>query len=178
MGEDSDVLPDGDNGYTTSFGGRWAAWNGEFIKCCAVDKTDNITIFTTPVMVNEEQGVIRFSYDIGKESFKVLGFLPSPNGNVVERLQSLNNGDQITLLYDNRTDSYEEILTEGASFEYDESQNIRLENFPDGYFQNYILITDIFGNTYKSNQLVCQWSKGKMSEIVITTDEDTENSEA
>lgn len=175
MGDDTDVVPDGENGFTTSFGGQWPVWQGEYFTSSVIDKNGSVTIFATPVKVNGKEGSIRFSYNIDKKSFEILGFIPKNDTGVTERLQTLEPDDTITLLYDERTYSYEETLMEGISFKYGKSKGMELKQFPDGNFQNHIKITDIFGNSYISKSFVCSWKEGKMKCLAMSTDEDIAN---
>ena len=84
----------------------------------------------------------------------------------LERLQSVKPGDSITVLYEERTPNYTVNLIEGNRFVIEDELRLSVKQLPDGYFQSYIVVTDIFGKQYYSNDAVLLKSNGQ---IVIET---------
>lgn len=166
-GTDSDVISDGQGGYTTSFDGIWVTFQNRFINCSVVSEADGTTVFSTPVKLNGEQGNMRFTYRLADKSFHVQGYLPASQGGEAVRLQDVLPGDRITLMYDERTYDYTETLCEGETLTYTGEGDFSVEPFPDGYFQLMIMVHDIFGNTYYSDCAVAEWKDGHMHIDVI-----------
>ena len=166
-GTDSDVISDGDGGYTSSFGGVWATFQNEFLSCSVVCENENSTLFSTPVLWNGEQGNLRFLYTPAVKSFDVQGFLPLSTAGEASRLQEVQPGDKITLLYDERTYEYTESLHQGKTFIFKGNDDFDVESFPNGYFQLMIMVQDVFGNVYYSDCAVAEWKDEAMRIEVI-----------
>lgn len=166
-GTDSDVISDGNGGYTSSFGGVWVTFQGEFLSCSVVSEDEESTVFSTPILRNGEQGNLRFIYTPAENSFDVQGFLPLSTAGEASRIQEVRTGDKITLLYDERTYEYTESLHQGKSLTFRGKGDFSTEYFPEGYFQILMMIRDVFGNVYYSDCAVAEWKDGCMRIEVI-----------
>lgn len=172
IGSDNDIISEGEYGFTTSFGGKWVKMNDQFLNTTIVQRRENITIFSAPVKCNGETGTIRFVYDGDTGNINIQGFLAMNDSGASERLQQIVKGDIITILYDERTEDYSLNLLEGQTFEVNDTPNIVVGELPDGYYQSYIVVTDIFGKQYYSNDAVVVKRNGKMYVDVISEDVD------
>ena len=172
LGCDSDMIYDGKTGYTTSFKGRWAVWNGEYISCNMLDESDGVTLFASPVKLNGVRGDAIFSYRLSDRSFDLHGFSENCGSGASARLVEFQPDDRITLLYDDRTYSYTGKLCEGKTFTVKDGISLSLKEFPAGYFQSYVIVTDIFGQEYRTNPAVSYWNGDKMEIIVLDPDSD------
>ena len=172
LGSDSDLISDGENGFTTDFEGKWITLNGEFINVSVIARRGTLTTFSTPVKRNGETGTIRFTFDSENREISILGFLPAGENGASDRLQTLSTGDTLTILYDERTYDYSLNLVDWKEVAIDGDADIRVEKLPDGYYQSFIVVTDIFGNRYYSNDAVLLKEGDRLSVNAISEDVD------
>ncbi len=162
LGYDSDVIDDGEGGYTTSFEGKWLSINGTFASCETIDKVGNITTFISPVKCNQKPGNIHFTYDISNKEFRVLGFVPTEENGTQGRLNSINDGDEIVLLQEAFDENYEGTLSETSTFIVKDELKLSVEQLPEGMYQFCAIVTDIYGKEYSTNPIVSNYINGKL----------------
>ena len=172
LGSDSDLIQNAPNSYTTSFEGKWVALNDTFLNCTVIDMKDGVITFSSPVLLNNQSGTLRFSFRLSDGSLSVQGFLPADSSGASERLQSVKPGDSITVLYEERTPNYTVNLIEGNRFVIEDELRLSVKPLPDGYFQSYIVVTDIFGKQYYSNDAVLLKSNGHITIKTISDEVD------
>lgn len=172
LGSDSDLIQNAPNSYTTSFEGKWVALNDTFLNCTVIDMKDGVITFSSPVLLNNQSGTLRFSFRLSDGSLSVQGFLPADSSGASERLQSFKPGDSITVLYEERTPNYTVNLIEGNRFVIEDELRLSVKQLPDGYFQSYIVVTDIFGKQYYSNDAVLLKSNGHITIKTISDEVD------
>lgn len=173
MGYNTSVISDGKNGYTTSFGGEWFSLNGTFINCVPIYNSGSITAYSTPVMCDGEQGTIRFTYDADTREVHVEGFLPEKAENgAVARLENIQDKTQITIEYDDRTDSFTENLKQGETYAVKDGVDIKPQTFEDGLFVTYLEVMDIYGNVYHSDSAILEMVDNKLKVYELVGDLD------
>lgn len=172
LGIDSDVVSDGSGGYTTSFEGKWAALNGILIQCEAVDRIGSITIFTSPVKCNGENGNLRFSFDVDTGIFELLGFIPLEENGRQGRLNDIVDGDEIIILQEVIDVNYEHSTLESEPIIADGSLELSVQFLPEGYYQFYAIVTDLYGNEYCTNTILSDYKGGVLTAIAISEDVD------
>ena len=124
------------------------------------------------MLLNNQSGTLRFSFRLSDGSLSVQGFLPADSSGASERLQSFKPGDSITVLYEERTPNYTVNLIEGNRFVIEDELRLSVKQLPDGYFQSYIVVTDIFGKQYYSNDAVLLKSNGHITIKTISDEVD------
>ena len=62
LGSDSDLIQNAPNSYTTSFEGKWVALNDTFLNCTVIDMKDGVITFSSPVLLNNQSGTLRFFF--------------------------------------------------------------------------------------------------------------------
>ncbi len=172
LGLDTDVIPEGNGGFTTSFEGKWVKMNGMYVPCEAVDKDGDITIYTTTVKCNGEEGNIRFSFDYGSRVFHVLGFVPKGEDKSQGRLFDINDGDKIVIMQEVLDENYETSLKETGEFTVDKEIAMEVDTLPEGFYQFSVYVTDLYGKEYRSATMVSEFKAGKLEPVVVTEDVD------
>ena len=173
MGYSTDLSEDGENGYCTSFGGEWFSLNGNFLSCTPIYQSGDVTGYSTPVLCDGEQGTLRFSYSSTTGTVHLEGFLPScASDGSAQRLEDVLTYEEITIEYDDRTDSFTENLKQGETVRVADGVEITKQPFADGFFLTYIEITDIFGNQYHSDSVVLEMTDHKLKVYEIVGDLD------
>lgn len=174
LGFHSDLVQVSPNSYTTSFKGKWVAIDNTFLHCTIIDQKNGVTTFSSPILLNGQRGTLRFSYRQSDDSLNVQGFLPAESGDAAERLQDVKTGDSVTVLYEEKTENYTVNIIEGEHFTVEDELKPTVKQLPDGYFQSYIVVTDIFGKKYYSNDAVILKNNGKMTIETISESVDHE----
>ncbi len=169
LGTDTDIDTAG-NAYTTSFGGKWVVWNDRFIHVSAIERIGDITTFSTPVIVNGERGSVRFAYDIGQRTYAIQGFLSEANDGATSRLHELQEGDEVTLVYQEITPEYEQVWCVGDTFTYGSGSILATREVPDGRYLISLRLWDIFGNLYRSNTELLEYQDGQTDCLEILDD--------
>ena len=169
LGTDTDI-DIAENEYTTSFGGKWVTWDNRFIYVSTIERVGDITTFSTPVILNGERGSVRFAYDIGQSTYALQGFLSETNDGATSRLYELQEGDEVTLIYQEITTEYEEVWRVGDTFTYGINSVLATKVVPDGRYLISLRIWDIFGNMYRSNTELMECQGGQTDCLEIMDD--------
>lgn len=171
LGIDNELTKTSNTGYTTNFAGEWIFWNNEVLQIEATDEIGDLTTFSTPVIIDDVSGNVRFVYDSATKECALQGFLPDPNGGSVSRLEEINDGAEITLRHNMYDTNYEQIWYSGSTFTYKTGDVMELAPMSDGYFMIYCTVTDLYGNEYYSATGLINRVNGKNSFICITNDD-------
>lgn len=169
MGTDMDILVD-DSAYTTSFDSKWVTWNEEYVYLSAIEYIGDVITVATPILLNGQVGTVRFAYDFSEGSFTLYGFLPEANEGAISRLQEIEDGDEVTLIYQEISSEYEEVWCYGSSFIYHEGSNFRIKTIPEGRYLISLRIRDVFGNIYRSNTELLEYKNGRTKCLEILDD--------
>lgn len=167
MGEDTDVLFDGENGYTVNFKGNWITFGGHYIHMDIGEDTANYTTFTAPLKVNAVESEMRFVYDKNTRTIEMQGYVP--RGEAAGRLMNFEVGDRITLLYDDLSE-YKESFREGEVFSYSADTIPEIALLPVGYYQYTANFYDVYDNVYHAGTAVTYFDGKTMKIITITQD--------
>lgn len=171
MGEDTDVIFDGTNGYTVDFEGRWVTFNGNYINCSVETDNAQYTEYSSPIKVNDALSEMRFVFNKQTRQLKLQGYSPIDSElGVAGRTTDFAVCDRITLMYDDRTE-YERNLIGGDSFVYSDMSALAVAYLPVGYYQYNMFFYDSYGNEYRSDTAVVYFDGTKSSIYVITEDE-------
>lgn len=167
MGEDTDVKFDGKNAYTVNFKGNWVTFGGAYLHVDIGEDTDEYTTFTSPIQVNGQESEMRFVYDKTTRTVKLQGYVP--HGETVGRIMDFEEGDQVTLLYDQHVD-YEENFQEGKTFSYTAGMPLAIASLPEGYYQYTALFYDVYGKAYQAGTAVTYFDGKTMKIVSVSQD--------
>lgn len=171
MGEDTDVIFDGANGYTVAFEGRWVSFNGKFVNCSVEADNSAFTEYSSPVKVNGALSEMRFVFDKQTRKIELQGYAPlDEQASVVGRLNDFAVGDLVTLMYDERTE-YEKNLIDGDTFEFSPTTTLEIAYLPVGYYQYNMFFYDTYNNEYRSDTTVVYFDGTTVRITAITSDE-------
>lgn len=171
MGEDTDITYDGTNGYTVAFEGRWVAFNGSYINCSVEADNTDYTEYSSPIKLNGVLAEMRFVFDKKTRTLELQGYTPiDGNIGVGGRTNDFAVGDNIILLYDDRTD-YEHNLMDGDTFEYSDTTALEIACLPAGCYQYNMFFYDAYGNEYRSDTAVIYFDGTDVRITTITDDE-------
>lgn len=173
LGLEDDLVEEAGGGFTTSFGGYWVKWNDNFVPSFDTDHIDAVTTYSIPATCNDEVGVVKFSYDDSNRSFHLLGFIPMDASGLQGRLISINPGDKITILQNGFDRNLKLYTYEVDSFTFDDSIGFSVGKLPEGYYQIYGIITDLYGNEYCTKAMDSKFADGKLT-FVQMSDEPAE----
>lgn len=168
LGIDSDVVTVGKNGYVTSFEGVWVQACNQLLPVEIIDHVDNITTFATHVKRNGSEGSLRYSFDITDKSFVLQGFMEKETNDTMSRIQSLEDGDKLTVMVDQYDSNYEYNTVEKDTLTYDQNFKLKVSRLEDGYYQFHGIVTDIYGREYKTNSIVSEYSNGVLKGIAVS----------
>ncbi len=166
LGFDSDLAKTGKGGYTISFSGNWVALNGHLLCCEPIDIVGNTTVFSSPVKLNGSTGDLRFTYSKKDRAFSLLGFVAQEDNGAQGRLEDIVEGDEITVL----SEQFES--NGGLDTHYIETETIEVAGnlelsavtLPDGLYQIYGLVTDLYGNEYATRNFIVRLEDGSVVE--------------
>ncbi len=127
------------------------------------------TVFTSPVQVNGEDADLRFTFNSKTREFSLQGFVPIEEDDTQGRLQDINAGDVITILSERfvNNDGDDTEFIETASITADNSLELSTINLPDGSYQIYAVITDIYGDEFLTNFFDIKLEGGKVVEATV-----------
>ncbi len=153
LGEDDNVFIDYDSMIITDdFDGTWPSLDGTPLLIEAVYVTDDVSVFTGPILLNGEQTNLRIEYDWNVGQWNVIGVwsgIDPYTGAAARETISLRDGDVITPLYLVAFDG-------GDEFEYIESDDyvvngdIKIDYEPlyEGDYSYSMSLYDVYGNCY------------------------------
>jgi hypothetical protein len=168
LGNDNDYVIE-NNKVTISFEGRWVEFGGKLLCCTILDNYGDLTIYQAPIMVNDDDAILLFSYDTLTHKTDIIGvtFLNDDYG----RVYSLNEGDSVLVVKCKyNEDSYQNIYLDSNEFEYT-GQSVNVVTLPDGYYQYTAFVKDIYGNTYTAGTAVVEIKDGVMQMLYTVNDD-------
>ena len=150
-GSDTDINPSGATGFVTSCEGKWIKFGDYFVCCYPIDKTGSLSTFCSTCRLNGEAGTVRFTYDISTRKFHTIGFIPASEEGGTGRMSGIKVGDTLRVMFYELLNDGTERMCDGMSAEYTGNEHFHVVVAPDGEYQMYIIVTDIFGNQYTSD---------------------------
>lgn len=164
LGVDNDIFKDWDNmKFHSNFRGIWLGLNGKLLSYTVIESNDDRIIFSAPVIVNEKETNLRFSftwddsYD-GGGYYSIIGLWNGidENGIADKEIIPLKSGDKVTILSRQINEGdYLSSLTEGDTITVGEN-GATISEMPlsQNYYQYVYAVTDIFGNVFYSSTAV------------------------
>ncbi|MCR5824006.1 MAG: hypothetical protein K6G60_06195 [Lachnospiraceae bacterium] len=170
LGVDTDVIPDGENGFTTSFEGKWVMLEGNFLQCEAIDCVSSLTVYSSAAELNGEKGNIRFCFDSDSGEIRLLGFVPMEENGTQGRMLDIEAGDSLTLINEVLDTNFDRTLKRSETVIFSEASEIVVAPLPEGYYQFYAIVTDLYGNEYRSDMILSEYTEGKLHALVVTSE--------
>ena len=165
LGFDNDIHKTDNGEYSISFSGQWVALNGNILCCEPIDTVGDITVFTSPVKLNAVEGDLRFTFNAKTRSFSLQGFVPLEDEQAQGRLESVNPGDEITILNERfvSAGNSETEYTDAATITVDDTLTLHTATLPDGSYQIYGIATDLYGNDYITRSFIVSLEGGAVA---------------
>lgn len=146
------------NTYKTDFHGEWFSMGGYMLHGEIAGRHEDSYTYQTPVMRNGIAGALFFTYDSATQQCTVQGFGERTPNNENSRLEQLLPGDTITLLsvdtLSQREDYTSQVIGE---FTYTADSNVEVSRVEPGTYILQIVVVDIFGNTYLSDEVTVEY---------------------
>lgn len=152
LGEDDDVnSEDLDYGIIhDNFDGQWVSLDGYPIMIELVSKTDDVSVYTSPINLNGKRTNLRLLYDWATYSWAVMGVwggIDGQTGAAGRETVKIKDGDVITPLYLAVTEEANDYV-EGVDFTVNGDIPIDYSPLGDGFFSFSMVLYDVYGNYY------------------------------
>ena len=152
LGEDDDVDADDiESGIIhDNFTGEWVSIDGYPIMIELVSKSDDASVYTSPINLNGKRTNLRILYDLTTYSWAVLGVwggIDGDTGAAGRETVKIKDGDVITPLYLAVTESGEEYIS-GVDYTVNGEIPIDYSMLGDGEFSFSMVLYDVYGNYY------------------------------
>ena len=170
LGFSDDVASRGTGAYTIGFAGKWVALNGHLLSCDTIDSTGDTTVFSAPVKKNGEAGDLRFTFNAKTGAYALQGFVASEKAGAPGRLEDIQPDDTLVLLVERITGESADVgggggssggggnaetrLTEGATVSAADGLELSSAALPDGRYQVYGVVTDIYGGEHVTRDFI------------------------
>ncbi len=174
IGFANDVNRTSASSYSIQFSGNWVSLEGHILSIEPIDKVGDIAVFCAPVKLNGRMGDLRFTYNSKTGEFLLQGFVAdddnTADGSAASgRLEDIIEGDEIVVLSEKFEDneSLETKLIETATITASQNLELKKTKLPDGRYQIYGIITDIYGNEYTTKDYLFTLNNGEISQASI-----------
>lgn len=152
LGEDDDVDADDIESdiIRDNFTGEWVSIDGYPIMIELVSKSDDVSVYTSPILLNGKRTNLRILYDLTTYSWAVMGVWGGIDGNTGAAGRDtvkIKDGDVITPLYLAVTESGEEYIS-GIDYTVNGEIPIDYSMLGDGEFSFSMVLYDVYGNYY------------------------------
>ena len=170
LGFSDDVASRDTGAYTIGFAGKWVALNGHLLSCDTIDSTGDTTVFSAPVKKNGEAGDLRFTFNSKTGAYALQGFVASEKAGAPGRLEDIQPNDTLVLLVERITGestdagnagegsdgggNAETRLAEGATVSAADGLELSSAALPDGRYQVYGVVTDIYGGEHVTRDFI------------------------
>lgn len=158
LGETYDIYGNWENGeFADGFDGYWLSLpDGQNLNLSVESSTDDYIIYTSPILLNDEECFLRISQNIEDGSAQVLGAWTAvgDDGSVDRGTKPIKRGDKIVPLY--KAFSADENVTQ-SSYEGEvykvtgRSLTVNYSYLPDGTYVYGFCIEDAFGDYFFTN---------------------------
>ena len=164
LGFDNDIQKHSDGAYSIDFTGNWVALNGHVLTCDPLDTLGDTTIFSSPVKLNGIRGDLRFTHNSKTKAYSLQGFVADELSGTHGRLEDIKDGDTITILAERfiNSDSLDTEFFDVESFEVDDDLELSTVTLPDGRYQIYAIVTDIYGNEFLTRDFIVRIKDGSV----------------
>ncbi len=166
LGTDNDTNQTGST-VTVNFNGRWVRFGEEWLSCEVIDKTDDVTIFVTPALVNSKEAYIIFSYNALSRETELIGVTYRTE---YGRIHSVEYGTQVYPARCELTDDGAVLSYSENGCIYDENTRITVDVLEDGYYQYTAIPIDVYGNEYIAGTAIVSIKDGKATLEAVTAD--------
>lgn len=145
VGTDDDVLFE--NGiYTVDFQGNWIFLNDKIFHTDIYEVKDTHTIYSSPVIINNEICKILFTYLKVTQTITIEGYINESD--LTSRIHSLEKGMNITILYEDTVPGGEPTYYEEGEVTWGEDVKLYIKKMEVGHYQYIPYVIDIYGNIY------------------------------
>lgn len=161
----SNAVTKKDNGeYVIDFSGKWIALNGHLLSCEPVDTAGGVTVFSAAVKVNGSEGSLLFSSNARTGQYALLGFVADEGDGAQGRLEDLRRDDKVTILAEKFKDdeTLDTEFCETATVTVEDGMEVSSAMLPDGVYQIYGIVIDIYGGEHLTNVFVIRLESGKV----------------
>ena len=173
LGSDNNIYADWDNGiFTDNFNGTWMTIDGCYVCAELMDSRDGYNLYLIPVRLNGTDMFLRASYDFEKDKYTVLDACDTidEQTGAASKARPLQNGDKVTFLFaDSTTQEGASQFIEMGTVTWHDGIEMKDEDLGDGNFAYCFRIEDVFGKTQSTENVVVDYSNGK---IVLKSIED------
>lgn len=167
LGYDDDIGSDWESGvFSDNFRGVWATLNGFYCAPRLIGYGDDYNLYSIPILLNGRQTNLRARYVWEAEGghYELLGVwdgIDSDSGMAARDIYALEDGDEVTLLFDAyQLDSGETYTYEMGGFVVDGTVTMEESPLTDGEYMYQYIVTDLFGNEYYSDPIIMKCDDG------------------
>ncbi len=166
LGFDNDIQTNGKGEFSIAFSGRWVALNGCLLSCEPIDSVGDVTVFSAPVTLNNNEGDLRFTFNSKTNDYTLQGFVAIEEDGTQGRLEDVKQGDKITILAEKFKDgeTLDTEFKETSTITVGDDLELSSATLPDGRYQIYGIITDLYGNEYITHDFVVRLEGGEVIE--------------
>ena len=159
LGETTDVVGDWNTGeFSDNFDGYWLSLpDGQNIATYVVEETEDYVVYTSPILLNDEETNLRLKQYFSDGSVEVEGAWDGidEDGVASREIIKLKKGDVITpCYYAFDADTYEESEYAGAEYTVTGTLKIEYDIMDVGDYLYSFCIDDIYGDYYMTDYVV------------------------
>lgn len=151
LGEDDDIIMDYDMmTLKDNFDGTWTSLGGIPLAIETVGVTDDMTVYTCPILLNGEQTNLRIVYDWNESKYEILGTwagIDPETGAAARETVSLADGDKIEPLWLAVSDDGAAYVS-GGEYTVNGEPTVEYAPLGDGGFSYSMALYDVYGNCY------------------------------
>ena len=162
LGFSAKVDDAGAGAYSIDFDGTWFALDGHMLSCEPLDTVGDVTIYSAEVKEEGRPGSLRFSFNAKTNTALLQGFVADDSDETLGRLEDINPGDEISILAEQFKvkGELDTEFSEVASLVISENTEISPAVLPDGRYEIYAIVTDIYGEEYTSDSFIVYLEDG------------------
>ncbi len=165
LGFDNDIQTNGKGNYSITFSGRWVALNGHLLSCEPIDSVGDTTVFSAAIKLDNVEGDLRFTFNKKNNNFSLQGFVALEENDTQGRLEDINKGDVITIQGEEfaKKDGLETKFIDKETIEVDDNLQLSTTTLPNGRYQIYGIVTDLYGNEHLTDVFMFELQDGEVS---------------
>ena len=156
IGTDVDIYNDAPGVYSSNFKGRWVTFNGVELQCNYLGESNGYAMYSSRVIVNNEDKFLRFAYSYKTREFELLGTWSGINeqGMADKTFDALNEGDIFIPVYYIYDANFQRTILEGDPITITKNMELSIAPLKQTYYQYAFVVEDIFGRLYYSYSAV------------------------
>ena len=157
--------------YTFNFNGCWVALNGCALSCEPIDTVGATTVYSAEVAVGGTRGSLRFTHNSKTGEYSLQGFVADEEGGAQGRMDCIGAGDEISILRERFIEkgSLDTEFVPVATIAAGSALEITSTTLPDGRYQAYGIVTDIYGTEYTTRTFTFNLAGGKVTSAEVST---------